>query len=202
MTAPIVITGIVVLSVVIFVCTLIALVSRKSWCIDTEWKFWLIFQGFCLWPVIQEVRKNKRLKEKQSNQGSGLEHYNHGYSWDPWNFSPYTVHLWSENSSMYMNNSRKGLDTFFRSMSEFRRKMKLQSSSCSFYDLCRKEKKRKEKWSFVIHHQRTIVRLLLKIFCRPIHGTFSNCCYGHFLSITQRCHLYCSSFLFSLGIEG
>lgn len=42
--------------------------------------FCFFLQGFCLWPVIQEIRQNKRLKEKQIHQGNGLEHFNDGYS--------------------------------------------------------------------------------------------------------------------------
>ncbi|CAF3460909.1 unnamed protein product, partial [Rotaria socialis] len=51
MTIPVVIVGIVVLSVTITVCTVILL-------------------GFCLWPVIQELQEAKRLKERQNKQAN------------------------------------------------------------------------------------------------------------------------------------
>ncbi|UJR35333.1 hypothetical protein I4U23_028094 [Adineta vaga] len=57
MTIPVVITGVVVLSVVITVCTLVLL-------------------GFCLWPVIQDFRREKRLKDKHNNRDNSADSSN------------------------------------------------------------------------------------------------------------------------------
>lgn len=54
--------------------------KKKRVSISTKTVVFSFLQGFCLWPVIQEIRQNKRLKEKQLHQGNGLEHFNHGYS--------------------------------------------------------------------------------------------------------------------------
>ena len=81
MTAAVVIAGTVVLSVAIVVCSVILLVSDPLLKLrfSTEGFY---FQGFCLWPSIQELRKNKRLKAKQNEQAqsSTFDNVYHEYN--------------------------------------------------------------------------------------------------------------------------